>query len=94
MAIFGHIVSRILPSTIDLPTYLPTYPPTLYYPYNGENYIRGESGDCISRVVSLRSISGLSSFDERFYNDVLIVINVEKENYHPTKKTLLVIEGR
>ena len=28
--------------------------------------------------------------DERFYNDVLIVINVEKENYHPTKKTLLV----
>ena len=28
--------------------------------------------------------------DERFYNDVLIVINVEKENYHPKKKTLLV----
>ena len=28
--------------------------------------------------------------DERFYNDVLIVINVEKENCHPTKKTLLV----
>ena len=45
MAIFGHIVSRILPSPIDLPTYLPI-------PSNGENYIREV---CISRVVPLHS---------------------------------------
>ena len=66
MAIFGHIVSRILPSPIDLPTHLPTYLPTylgtylpIPTPSYGENYIRE---DCISRVVPLLSISGLSSF--------------------------------
>ena len=28
--------------------------------------------------------------DERFYNDILVVVNVKKENYHPTRSYKIV----